>query len=106
MNIKFAYFYIIFTLFFNFCHSRNNFDPETIARKSVYNAVERVRNKITTTPSTSSASAVSSTDLRNDRFIIRTMSVIEAKSSEGRVIILFCDIDCEKERESVKHFKI
>uniref|UniRef100_A0A914YU54 Uncharacterized protein n=1 Tax=Panagrolaimus superbus TaxID=310955 RepID=A0A914YU54_9BILA len=91
MNVRLAYFYILFTYFLSICHSKN-FDHETIARKSVYNAVERVRNKITTTPSTSTS------DSRNDRTIIRTMSVIEAKSAEGRVIIIFCDIDCEKER--------
>lgn len=90
MNLKFVYCCFLFVSVYS-----KSLDVEKIARKSALNAVERVRSKITTTPSTSPA------DSRNDKAIMRTMAIIEAKSSEGRIILLFCDQECPKERNQV-----
>lgn len=80
---------------------RRDFDPEKYARKSVYNAVDRVKNRITTTPKTAEGN---SRHDKNDKSIMRTMAIIEAKSADGRIIMLFCDNECGKERKQVSFY--
>uniref|UniRef100_A0A7E4W4K3 Thioredoxin domain-containing protein n=1 Tax=Panagrellus redivivus TaxID=6233 RepID=A0A7E4W4K3_PANRE len=61
-------------------------------RKPLYNAADRARHRL---------EKAEYNDKRIDKNIMRTLAIIEAKSIEGRVVMLFCATDCVSHREKI-----